>query len=273
VTEISGVVALLDAVGPFTLGPPEETFPDAMDDDWRRAAELDPDAFAADGRWHLAFRCFAIRRPAGRFTLVDAGVGDAGSPAAAWAPVPGQLPESLTAAGIALDDVDTVVLTHLHEDHVGWSVGADGVPTFPNARHLVQDVELHDLETRGAEPLLEAVVRPLRRAGQLDPVDGRTRLTGDSDGPRITLLPTPGHTPGHQSVLVESDAGDVMITGDVAVHAVQLVSPDVGYAYERYQPAARQTRHRLLAEAATRQALLATAHLNPPFVPVPTGGR
>jgi glyoxylase-like metal-dependent hydrolase (beta-lactamase superfamily II) len=269
VTEAAGVVALLDAAGPFGLGGLEETFPDAVDADWHRAAEVDPDAFAADGRWHLAFRCFAIRRPSDRFTLVDAGVGDAGSPAAAWAPVPGRLPAALASAEIGVGDVDTVVLTHLHEDHVGWSVGAGGVPTFPNARYLVQDVEIHELETRGVEPLLDAVVRPLRSAGQLDPVDGRTRVDDGAESPRITLLPTPGHTPGHQSVLVESDAGDVVITGDVAVHAVQLVNPDVGYAYERYQPAARQTRHRLLAEAARRQALLATAHLNRPFVPAP----
>jgi glyoxylase-like metal-dependent hydrolase (beta-lactamase superfamily II) len=266
--EVAGVIALLDATGPFTLGPLEATFPEATEDDWRRAAELDPDAAGADGGWHLAFRCFAIRRPAGRFVLVDAGVGHAGSPAADWAPAPGRLPEALTAAGIDVGDVDTVVLTHLHGDHVGWTVGPDGAPMFPNARYVVQDVELHVLETSGIESLLDAIVRPLRRAGQLDPIEGRAELT-HAAGQRVTLLPTPGHTPGHQSVLVESDAGDVLITGDVAVHAVQLVNPEVSYAYESYPPAARQTRHTLLAAATTRSALLATAHLNQPFVAVP----
>jgi glyoxylase-like metal-dependent hydrolase (beta-lactamase superfamily II) len=260
------VMALPDASGPFTLATPEEAFPNATPEDWRRAERVDPGAFGDDGRWHLDFHCFAIRRPGGRFVLVDAGVGPRESPAAPWAPVPGRLPELLTAAGIDRADVDTVVLTHLHEDHVGWSVLPDGTPLFPAARYVVQQREVADLEAQGDEVILGYVVRPLRHTGQLHEVDGRVCLASTGGSNRIALLPTPGHTVGHQSVLVEGGRRDILVTGDALVHAVQLVNPDVAYAFERDQAVARQTRRTLLADAQDRHALLATAHLTLAFV-------
>jgi glyoxylase-like metal-dependent hydrolase (beta-lactamase superfamily II) len=118
---------------------------------------------------------------------------------------------------------------------------------------------------------------PLRRTGLLDVVDGRVRLLGRrmSGGGRslsrsrdtITAVPTPGHTPGHQSVLVDSGREEIIITGDVLVHAVQFVDPDVSYIFESDQDVARDTRRALLRRAEDRRALLATAHLTRPFVP------
>lgn len=265
------VMALLDASGPFTLATPEQAFPNATAEDWRRAELVDPGAFGGDGLWHLDFHCFAIRRPGGRFVLVDAGVGPEESPAAPWAPVPGRLPELLPAAGIDRADVDTVVLTHLHEDHVGWSVLPDGTPMFPDARYVVQQREVADLEAQGDEAILNYVVRPLRRTGQLHEVGGRVRLMHTGADNRITLLPTPGHTVGHQSVLVEGGRRDIVVTGDALVHAVQLVDPGVAYAFERDRAVARQTREELFADAEDRDALLATAHLTRPFVPARLG--
>jgi len=251
-------------VRPFPLAR-QAAFPDATEADWDRARRLDPDAFGPDDTWHLDFHCFAIRRPGDRITLVDAGVGPQGSPASSWAPVPGRLPEAMTAAGIGVRDVDVVVLTHLHEDHVGWSVGPDGAPMFPRARHVVQHDEVVALVAGGDQTLLRYVVEPLRRSGQLHEVDRPSRLAGRA-GDRITVVPTPGHTPGHQSVLVEGDGKQIVITGDVLVHAVQLIDPAVGYRFESDQDLARGTRRALLARARSRRALLATAHLTKPFV-------
>ncbi|HEX5595278.1 MAG TPA: MBL fold metallo-hydrolase [Micromonosporaceae bacterium] len=270
------VVALRDASGPFFL-PRSTAFPNASVADWDRAMEIDPGAFGPGDTWNLDFHCFAIRRPGGRVTLVDAGVGPDGSPASAWAPVPGHLPEVLAAASIDVNDVDTVVLTHLHEDHLGWSVDPDGRPMFPNARYVVQQQEVAALVSVGDQALLQYVIEPLRHTGQLQEVEGRVRLVdaGSSTeggpasglGGAITLIPTPGHTPGHQSVLVAGDLGRIMITGDVLVHAVQLANPDVAYRYERDKELARRSRHALLGQARAADALLATAHLTRPFVP------
>ncbi|MFZ3474432.1 MBL fold metallo-hydrolase [Streptomyces sp. 4.24] len=263
------VVALLDASGAF-FEPARTAFPGAGAAAWAAAALVDPGAAGPDGSWLLDFRCFAVARPHGRWVLVDAGVGPAHGPAAGWAPVPGRLPAALEEAGIAPGDVEAVVLTHLHEDHTGWTLDRAGLPFFPAARYLVQGAEVAALDR--ADPVWDWVVAPLRATGQLHEVSGVHRLA-----PGLTLLPTPGHTPGHQSVLVEgSGAGggvrDVLVTGDVLVHAVQLADPAVPYSHERDRAAARASREELLALAARRGALLATAHLTRAFVEPPGPG-
>lgn len=258
------VVALVDASGPF-FRPRDEVLLGATAADWEHARHVDPGAFGEDGRWRLDFRCFAIRRPDGRVTLIDAGVGPEGSPASGWAPVPGRLPQRLSSAGISPQDVDLVVLTHLHGDHLGWSVLPDGTPMFANARYVIQGVEIATLEENDDQVVLPYVIQPLRDTGQLDVVEGRSCLF-DRAGAKIVAMPTPGHTPGHQSVLVEAGRRRIVITGDVLVHAVQLVNPDVAYYYEQDREAARRTRHGLLELARRKRALLATSHLTEPFV-------
>jgi glyoxylase-like metal-dependent hydrolase (beta-lactamase superfamily II) len=106
------------------------------------------------------------------------------------------------------------------------------------------------------------VVKPLRAADVLQEVPGETVLSTLPSGERVTVFPTPGHTPGHQSVVVDGAGRQVVVTGDVLVHAVQLVAPAVSYVYEEDPELARATRMALLA----RDAVLATPHLTEPFV-------
>lgn len=261
------IVPLLDASGPFFLSS-RTAFPDATPRDLEHARSLDPDAFGRGETWTLDFRCFAIRGPGDRIVLVDTGVGPDGSPAATWAPVPGRLPDRLTAAGIDPAVVDVVVLTHLHEDHFGWSVDPTGKPMFPNARYLVQEREIAALDDDATA--VSYIVNPLRGTGQLQLVDGPTCLTtGPRSGESIQVVATPGHTPGHQSVMIDSPPKQMIVTGDVLVHAVQIVAPDVGYRYEADPDVARRTRRALLAEAKERRSVLATAHLTQPFLDLP----
>lgn len=261
------VAPLLDASGPFFFDR-QQAFPEATPHDWELARAVDPGAFGPGETWHLDFRCFAIRGLRDRLTLVDAGVGPADSPASGWAPVPGRLPAELDLAGIDPADVDTVVLTHLHEDHFGWSVAPDGTPMFPNARYVVQRREVAALTADQAA--MTYVVDPLRATGQLDEADGAARLAtvGRGAGGWIGVVPTPGHTPGHQSVVVDGGGCQLIVTGDVLVHAVQLVDPGVGYRFEADPEAARRSRQWLLARARARGAVLATAHLTRPWIDV-----
>ncbi|MFC0503378.1 MBL fold metallo-hydrolase [Micromonospora costi] len=255
------VIPITDGEGPF-FQPRAEAFPAATSGQWREADRRDPTAVTGDGQWWLRFRCFAIRVGDGPVTLVDAGIGPAGSPAASWAPVPGRLPAELAVAGIDPADVHTVVLTHLHTDHVGWAVtGSPGAPYFRNATYLLQRAEVAAVD-RVNPGLRAGLVAPLRAAGRLREVDGEATI-----GSGVRLLPTPGHTPGHQCVLV--DAGDerLLLTGDLLVHAVQLVDPELAYAHEMDPPTARTSRTTLLrALAAAGPTVLATPHLGPAFV-------
>ncbi|MEU0155037.1 MBL fold metallo-hydrolase [Micromonospora fulviviridis] len=249
------VTALLDGVGPF-FQPRAEAFPDATDEQWREADRRDRDSVTPDGRWWLPFRAFALRTGDGPVTLVDAGIGPADALAASWAPVPGQLPAELAAAGIDPADVRTVVLTHLHTDHIGWAG-----PLFPNADHLVQRAELAALELFHPE-LPARLLGPLRAAGQLRVVDGDTDLT-----PGVRVLSTPGHTPGHQSVLVDDGTDRLLVTGDLLVHTLQLLDPTLAYAHEENPNEARTSRTTLLH--ALTPVTLATPHLPHPFTPHP----
>ncbi|MEO3923514.1 MBL fold metallo-hydrolase [Micromonosporaceae bacterium B7E4] len=262
------VVALPDAEGLF-FQPRAEAFPTATAAHWRLADERDPGAVTADGQWRLPFRCFALRfddgPAAGRVLLVDAGIGPVGAPARSWAPVPGRLPAALAAAGIAPEQVDTVVLTHLHTDHIGWAVtGEPGTPYFGNARYLLQRAEVAAFRRHDPSGVAGYLLDPLTAAGQLDALDGDARLA-----PGVRVLATPGHTPGHQSVLVEYADQALLLTGDLLVHAVQLVAPELPYAHEDDPITARDSRERLLTELAARPtATLGTPHLSTPFVPL-----
>lgn len=255
------VYPVVDVAGPIDTTN-REAFPGATEEHWAAARALDPAVFGADDAWVLPFRAFVVVAPDETVTLVDLGVGTERSPAASWAPGAGRLPEGLADIGIEAADVTTVVLTHLHEDHVGWVLGADGALMFANAAHVVQATEVEAVADDAV--IRAATVDPLRAAGLLREVGGLTALR---DG--VVLEPTPGHTPGHQSVWLSSGGDELLLTGDVLVHAVQLVAPEVGYAAEDDPIVATATRQRVFAETRQRGADLATAHLTEPFVDLP----
>ncbi|WLQ51200.1 MBL fold metallo-hydrolase [Streptomyces poriferorum] len=272
------IIALHDGEGPF-FSPRAEAFPEASAAQWAEADRYDPGAVDAEGRWRLRFRAYAIRGDNG-VTVVDAGIGPADSPAASWAPVPGVLPESLAAAGIDPADVDTVVLTHLHTDHVGWAVvteaavpsascTADGVPSpgsaagrrpyFPNAEYLLQRAEFEAIDVLNPQ-LRQTLTDPLAAAGRLRLLDGDTQMRAGR------AVATPGHTPGHQSVLVADGRERVLVTGDLLVHALQLIHPELAYAHEIDPEAARQSRERVLRRGTATTLHVATPHLTEPFI-------
>jgi glyoxylase-like metal-dependent hydrolase (beta-lactamase superfamily II) len=236
------VTPVLDAEGSFF-----EPFADAFTG---VAADDHPD----DGVWWLSFRAYVVES-AGRVVLVDTGAASDTPLRPSWGPAAdGHLVHRLREqAGIDADDVTDVVLTHLHADHAAGSVTAAGEPAFRSARYLVQEAE-------AGSPLAE----PFRRTGQLQVCTGETALTAD-----VRLLPTPGHTPGHQSVLVADGDEVVVLAGDVFLHEVQVRDPSVRYHYDADDEAARRSRERLLRILSERGGRLGTAHLRRPYLLLP----
>jgi glyoxylase-like metal-dependent hydrolase (beta-lactamase superfamily II) len=252
------VVALCDGIT-RSSHPVEESFPGVGD--WDTLREAYPDVFTDDGsRWRFHVHAFLVRSDA-LTLLVDAGVGPPGTPWPEWAGEGcGRLPNELAAAGVAAEDVDAVVLTHVHDDHLGGFIHADGGIAFPNARHLMQRADFDVLrEDPEDEVYLEHVLRPLQAAGRLEFVEDGHRI---ADG--LTLLSTPGHTPGHQSLVIETAGETALIAGDVLNHPGQV--GDRFPSGSDHDPGrAADTRERVLSRAEREGLLLSTAHLTEPF--------
>ncbi|MDA9009445.1 MBL fold metallo-hydrolase, partial [Alphaproteobacteria bacterium] len=154
---------------------------------------------------------------------------------------------ALTAAGVTPEDVDYVLCTHLHTDHVGWNTKLeDGrwVPTFPNARYLLPSAD--ELFAREhMQNLYQESVLPVIEAGQAELVTADHKL-----GDCVTLIPTPGHTPGHVSVQLQSGTSEAIITGDALHATVQCWHPEWHFKYDADPDKAVNSRRKLLESAA-----------------------
>ncbi|MDQ7807568.1 MBL fold metallo-hydrolase [Amycolatopsis sp. A133] len=255
-------VLLPPATGPWLL--PGAT-PDVVDGhDWLR-----PDFAGDDGVLRLASHSFAVSA-GGKRILVDTGIGNGKQRAnPAWHDLRTGYLERLAEAGFAPESVDLVVLTHLHTDHVGWNtrtVGGGWVPTFPNARYLVSRAEREfwagvemDEPRRG---MFRDSVLPIEEAGLLDLVD--VPADGAEVAPGVRLLPTPGHTPGHVAVQLDSAGRTALITGDCVHHPVQVPRPDITSCADIDPVLAESTRRRLLASLAGTGTLVLGTHFPPP---------
>ena len=206
------ITALLDT---NAKAPCQVLFPNQTPEDWQPHSEY----LEADGTsLELSISSFLVRS-GGKTILVDTGIGAKDRP---FFPN-GRLPDVMADVGVAPADIDIVLATHIHLDHVGWHTTATDAgfkPTFPNATYVFNRAEFEyftDPSVAKDQPHVLDSVLPLRDVAEISLVDGEHKLTDE-----ITLLPTPGHTPAHVSVAILSAGEAGVIIGDVCHHPAQI---------------------------------------------------
>ncbi len=225
---------------------------------------LHPHFVDDDGRPLLSIHALVVES-AGQRILVDTCVGDRAIPGMeALTPAVPVFLDDLARAGFPPDSIDTVVCTHMHFDHVGWNTRWDGeqwVPTFPSARYLFGRLEYEHWAT-GAEGMAstfaDAVV-PVVASGCADLVETDHRITSE-----VRLVPTPGHTPGHVSVLIESAGEEAVITGDLVHHPIQIAAPSWTMVADSDAAQASSTRQAFIADAVASGRLVFGTHFAGP---------
>ncbi len=196
-----------------------------------------------------------------KLVLIDTGAGKF------FGPTLGHVLKNLEASGYQPGQVDDVLLTHMHPDHLGGLLN-DGHMTFPNATVWVNkkdaDYWLSPANManaakgrKGTFKDAMAAVKPYKAAGHFKTFTGKETLL-----PGIRSLPEPGHTPGHTGYLVTSEGETMLVWGDIIhVQAVQFHHPSVTIAYDSNPAEARATRLKLLPWVAKKKILVAGAHL------------
>jgi glyoxylase-like metal-dependent hydrolase (beta-lactamase superfamily II) len=226
---------------------------------------------AAAFRLLLSFHTWLVRTPT-RTLLVDTCIGDGKQRERydAWNRKRGPYLERLAAAGVRPEDVDCVMCTHLHADHVGWNTRMiDGrwVPTFPNAEYLIAEQEYrHYRAAHDAGPEVPVnygsfvdSVLPVVASGQARLVAGDHRVQAG-----VHLEAAPGHTPGNVLIHLERGAQHAIFSGDVLHHPVQLAHPEWSTRFCWDADRSHRTRRGLLERVAGTATRLMTAHFQSP---------
>lgn len=176
--------------------------------DWERHK----DVLDAEGNFAINFGCFLIKTN-GRSVLIDAGLGPVTLPPYRG----GDLPKNLATNGVKPEDVDLVLITHLHVDHIGWLV-QDEKPFFPNATVRFGEKDLDQfIRSENPDQFAVPVIQVLEAAGRIETIAG-----DGSVAPGVNVLNTPGHTLGHISVVASSGTQRAFMLGDAVTCPVQL---------------------------------------------------
>ncbi|GHG49942.1 MBL fold metallo-hydrolase [Streptomyces griseocarneus] len=261
---------------PFVPAP--VMFPDADPRMWRdNASWLAPDFWDPRTDQVIGNAQTWVLRSEGRTILVDTGLGNdkdrPGTPP--WSGLRTDFLDRLLAAGVRPEDVDVVVNTHLHADHVGWNtrlVDGEWVPTFPNATYVIARADFDYWNPANGHPkrgalagadaegdhrlVFEDSVAPVHRAGRTVLWEGGYRIDG-----QLSLEPAPGHTPGSCVLRLESGSERALFIGDLVHSPLQIVEPDCDTCLSEDQAQATRSRRRILERAADTKALVFPAHL------------
>ena len=250
------IIALLDMVPPPRS--PSDFFPDAPSDGW---GIYEKDSVLDGGMIQLYYGCFLVRS-SGKNVLVDTGIGP--GPHASRGNKKGNLLGDLQRFGVMPADIDLVVHSHLHIDHVGWNLDLSTdppIPFFPNARYLVPSVDWNYFtqpENLKNAPWVGENVIPLEKLSVMDLFEDGFNVTDE-----ITSMITPGHTPGHMVFLIDSAGEKGAVIGDAIHNKVQISEPSWCAGVDTDKLASENSRRELIRRAVSGGYLIAAGHFHP----------
>ena len=260
---ISKVVEI-EALGGMRRILPAATYDEVKTIDW-----LYPHFRNEEGRLYGSIHAFLIQTPERRL-VVDTCIGnDKVRSVPAWNQLQTNFLQDLDDLGFARESIDTVLCTHLHIDHVGWNtmlVDDTWVPTFTQARYLFGRTEFehwHETDLDWQRQVMSDSVIPVFDAGLVDLVSTDHRVSDE-----IRFTPTPGHTPGHVSIVIESRGERAFITGDFVHHPCQIARPEWGSSVDSDSELAYKTRLETFEMLADTPTLVIGTHFA-----TPTAGR
>lgn len=232
----------------WALRNPTDFMPDSDPEVWAAHPE-----YLIDGKVMTSFGCFLIDGPSG-LVMVDTGVGP--SPDRPEV-VTGRMPAMLQVLGVQRGDIETVIHTHLHMDHIGGDVDETGSPYFPNARVHVHRAELD--YWLGLEGPRGDGVRRVMDPLSIETFDGDREIV-----PGVAVAETFGHTPGHVSVELRSERRRGVITGDVTHHPLQAAYPEWNVTFDYDKAVATATRRRFYDSLLAGGGVMAAGHFPRP---------
>ena len=265
-----GAVKITRIVEMETVGGSRFILPDVTRDACKSIDWMQPHFMDEQGNLIMSIHALVVDTGEHRI-LVDTCIGnDKERTMPTWSHLQTDFLQKLETAGYPRESIDYVLCTHLHVDHVGWNtmlVDGDWVPTFTNARYLFGETEWNYWDANEDESTYGTViadsVRPVVDAGLVDLVATDHRLCRE-----VAPRSTPGHTPGHVSVKIESNGASALITGDCIHHPVQMTRTDWCSSADYDQSQGRLTREKLLSELADQNILVIGTHFA-----TPTAGR
>jgi glyoxylase-like metal-dependent hydrolase (beta-lactamase superfamily II) len=266
------IVPLSDGEGVFPVGF-DEVFPDVAASELEPWQAVYPATFASPTVPPARYGAFLLRSP-GATILVDTGFGMETGPF----PPGGGLLADLASHGVMPADIDLVVFSHLHPDHVGQTFGPDGEPVFEHAAYAVAEADWrHFTDPARAGELPWISPQPGRLASRradggafelrlLFPGGAAAAGTGAEEAiaPGVTALLAPGHTPGHTALVVRSGGSEALLAADAFFHPAQLAHPEWRNAADHDPTRAEATRRALLARILDRDVVLGACHFPAP---------
>ena len=262
---VTRIVELWDFQDNINMTMPEATAEEVVAMEW-----LHPHYATPDGKQRMNFQGFVVQAP-GRTIVVDSCIG-AGRQRDfdVFCDLPEGFLEDLESLGITREEVDTVMCTHLHFDHVGWNTYKDSdtgefKPTFPNARYLFGKTEYEAWQNtirhdgHHTDTHLVECVDPIVALGMADFIEPNHII---ADG--IYCEPSHGHTPGHVHVRISSKGEEAVITGDLMHHPMQCAMPHRAATFDMDKEAGRATRMGFVNKYSDSGVLVIGAHFAEP---------